>query len=347
MRLLPGGRFWVGSEPSEGYSDDESPRYLTELAPFCFDETEVTTAAYAACVAGGACRATEVKHILCNFGRKERSEHPMNCVSWDHAAEYCKSRNARLPREAELEYALRGGDRYQRYPWGDAEPDGHTCWKHPGTCRVKSFPAGAFGLFDVSGNVWEWSDDWYGQYPFPPATGFAKVYRGGSFSRRFEKWMHARLRDRGSPRKGGAHLGLRCALTPDDALCPFGAETPGRCRHGVLERTCSDGKAWNGVRCAKPDEPRCGPGRVERAGYGCVLESEAEPEPENPETLASVVKRERTPGDDPDCEKNSRDRPQAFRYVGGSHAARNLVSQRAGCKNRDVGVGWNSACCPL
>ena len=59
-----------------------------------------------------------------------------------------------------------------------------------------------------------------------------------------------------------------------------------------------------------------------------------------------LVTRSRTPALDEDCRKNSRDRPQAFRYVGGSHAARNRVSQRSGCKNRDVGVGWNSTCCP-
>ena len=45
----------------------------------------------------------------------------------------------------------RAGERYLKYPWGDAPPDGHTCWKHNGTCAVKSFPAGAFGLFDISG----------------------------------------------------------------------------------------------------------------------------------------------------------------------------------------------------
>ena len=346
MQPLPGGRFWVGSEPDEGFSDDESPRYLTELAPFCLDETEVTAEAYAACVANGTCPATEVKHVLCNFGRKERLQHPMNCLGWAQAETFCKAKGARLPHEAEVEYALRGGDRYQKYPWGDDEPDGHTCWKHPGTCAVKSFPAGAFGLFDVSGNVWEWTDDWYGPYPWPPESGFAKVYRGGSFSRRFEKWMHARLRDRGAPSEGGSHLGFRCALTPDTALCPFGVEAPGRCRHGVLERACSDDKTWNGARCAKADEPKCGAARVEKPGYGCVLEHEQEAVSSDPESEAPQVKRQRTFEYDADCQKNSRDRPQAFRYVGGSHAARNLVSRRAGCKNRDVGVGWNSTCCP-
>ena len=269
MSKVPGGKFWVGAEPSEGFADDESPRFLTELADLCMDETEVTAGAYAACVERGACRAPERHGLLCNFGRPERAEHPINCVTWPDADAYCSARGARLPTEVELEYVARAGSAYSKYPWGDDSPDGHACWKHAGTCAVKSFPVGAFGLYDVSGNVWEWGSDWYGPYPWPPENAYSRVYRGGSFSRRFEKWMHTGLRNRQAPNQAGAHLGFRCALTLGS--CPFGEERPGICRHGVLERTCPKGKTFNGVRCALPDEPRCGEGWVERAGYGCVL----------------------------------------------------------------------------
>jgi hypothetical protein len=344
MAKVPGGKFWIGSEPSEGFSDDESPRFLTELAEFCMDEAEVTASAYAACVERGACQAPERHGWLCNFGRPERAEHPINCVTWTDADAYCRARAARLPSEAELEYVARGGSAYSKYPWGDEPPDGRACWKHAGTCPVKSFPAGAFGLHDVSGNVWEWGADWYGPYPWPPESAYSRVYRGGSFSRRFEKWMHTRLRNRQLPTEAGAHLGFRCALTLGG--CPFGEERPGVCRHGVLERACPKGKAFNGARCALPDEPRCGAGRVERAGYGCVLGTPEDAVVEDVEASAKNVARTRSSEFDADCRENSRDRPNAFRYVGGSHAARNLVSRRSGCKNRDVGVGWNSACCP-
>jgi formylglycine-generating enzyme required for sulfatase activity len=346
MLPLPGGKFWVGSPSSEERADDESPRYLTELAPFCLDETEVTVAAYAACVAAGACPGRPASKILCNFGRDERAAHPMNCLDWTAADAYCRTRSARLPTEAEFEYAARGGSEYRRYPWGDASPDGRACWKHNGSCAVKSFAAAAFGLFDVSGNVWEWTDDWYGPYPFPPPSAPTKVYRGGSFSRRFEKWMHTRLRDRAKPSDSGAHLGFRCALTPDTGKCPFGVAGPGRCRHGVLDRECGEGRTFNGVRCARPGEPRCATGWLEKEGYGCVLEREIEPEVEDIEASVALVTRAPSPGFDADCQTHQPSRPHAFRFTGGSHAARNVVGKRAGCKNRDVGVGWNSACCP-
>jgi hypothetical protein len=344
MLKVPGGKFWMGSLPDEGFADDESPRFLTELPDFCLDETEVTAAAYGRCVERGTCTAPERQGLLCNFGRPERATHPINCVTWADADTYCKAAGAQLPSELELEYAARGGEQYLKYPWGDASPDGHACWKHAGTCPVKSFPAGVFGLSDVSGNVWEWGADWYGAYPWPPLLGYSRVYRGGSFSRRFEKWMHTRLRNRLAPQKSGAHLGFRCASTLGP--CPFGADPAGACRRGVLDRSCSSGKRFNGARCAAPDEPRCAEGWVEKDGYGCVPEVPEEANPEDVEASARAVRRLRSPEFDADCRHNSRDRPNAFRYVGGTHAARTLVNRRAGCKNRDVGVGWNSACCP-
>lgn len=346
MVLIPGGEFWVGSARSEGHSPDESPRYLTRLAPFCMDQTEVTAGAYDACVSDGRCTQPARPSKHCTSGRPDRADHPINCVTHGQAEAYCRARGARLPTEVEWEYAARGGDRYLRYPWGEGSPDGRACWKHHGTCKVKTYAAGAFGLFDLSGNVWEWTDTWYGPYPFPPEKGYAKVYRGGSFSRRFEKWMHVRLRNRAAPGDIGSHLGFRCALTPPGARCPFGTGPDGRCLHGVLDRDCPPGETWNGVRCAPEGAPRCRPGRVEKAGFGCVLEHEPELAKRDLEAEARLVTRARSPEHDADCRANQRDRPQAFRYSGGTHEARTLIVRRNGCKNRDVGVGWNSACCP-
>ena len=346
QQLIPGGKVWIGSEPKEHFSDDESPRFLTELAPYCLDETEVTVGAYRACVEKGACTKPHDKQFHCNFRYADREQHPINCVTWQQADQFCAALGERLPSETEWEYAARGGERYFEYSWGNQPPDGRTCWKQAHSCAVKSYPAGAFGLFDMTGNVWEWVSDYYGPYPWPPAAGFSRVYRGGSWSRRFEKWLHTRLRNREAASFSGSHLGLRCAVSPAGVTCPFGTDSAGRCQAGVLERACDAPKAWNGARCAKPGEPRCREGWVETPGHGCVLaEAEAAPGVDLEAEKAGVT-RVAAPEFEADCSRNFHGRPHAFRYSGGTHRGRNLVSRSAGCKNRDVGVGFNSTCCP-
>lgn len=132
--------------------------------------------------------------------------HPVVHVSHADALAYCQWAGRRLPTEAEYEYAARGGLEGQRYPWGDALcPDGvhqANIWQgifpldnlqedgHLFTCPVRSFPANGFGLFEMSGNVWEWCSDWFSpsyyqrsvrHNPAGPASGFARVTRGGSY----------------------------------------------------------------------------------------------------------------------------------------------------------------------
>ncbi len=343
MVLLPGGPFWVGAT-HESYDREENPRFLTRLAPYCLDVTEVTTKAYEACVDAGGCSDAHQTYKTCNFRREGRGDHPINCIDFDQAKTVCEHSGKRLPTEVEWEYAARGGDKQLKYPWGDADPDGRTCWKHHQTCPVGSFEAGAFGLHDVVGNVWEWTSDWFGRYPWPAAEGRHRVYRGGSWSRRFEKWLRPTLRNRFAPDKHGSHLGVRCALTPRGAECPYGSADDGTCRRGVDDAQCLDGELWNGVRCAKKDAARCPAGSHEEAGYGCVRERVSGSA--NTELDTASVTRSRSPEFDSDCVANAPGRPRAYRYEGGGHLARNAVGKRDGCKNRDVGVGWNSACCP-
>jgi formylglycine-generating enzyme required for sulfatase activity len=347
QRLIPGGKVWIGSEPKEHFSDDESPRFQTELAPYCLDETEVTTSAYRACMAKGACSKPNNKQFHCNDRYQvERSDHPINCVTWPQARDYCAAQGQRLPTEAEWEFAARGGDDQREYSWGSEFPDGRTCWKQAHSCAVKSYAPGAFGLYDMTGNVWEWVEDYYGPYPWPPASGFSRVYRGGSWSRRFEKWLHTRLRNRESEHFSGSHLGLRCASSPPGVTCPFGADAGGRCRAGVLDRACDAPKVWNGARCVKPGEPQCREGWTESPGHGCVLAEEEAPPEVDLEAEKAGVSRVPAPEFEADCQQNFHGRPHAYRYTGGTHRGRNLVSRSAGCKNRDVGVGFNSTCCP-
>ena len=343
MARIAAGDAWIGSVRGDG-SSDEWPRFRTRFPAFCLDRTEVTLGAYKACVAAGACSPSGAERVTCTASSRVRDDHPVNCVDYDQATRFCAFRGERLPTEAEWEYAASGGDA-RRYSWGDEPPDDRACWKTHGTCKVSSFAAGAFGLYDMTGNVWEWTSGWHGDYPWPPVTGTSKVYRGGSWSRRFEKWMDVRLRNRAAVGFKGSHLGFRCAKSLRNAECPFGSGSDGECLHGVLEVECRPGRVWNGIRSAPEGESGCAVDHEIVPGHGCVRTVAAPELPATTPDLAAVA-RVRTPAFDHDCATFQETRPFAYRFEGSTHDARNQVARGAGCKNRDVGVGWNSACCP-
>ena len=126
---------------------------------------------------------------------EQYSDHPVVCVSWDDAMAYCKWSGLLLPTEAQWEKAARGPMVY-KYPWGE-EWDGSKC-PHSGnrgseqTAPVYSYPLGVsgYGCYNMSGNVWEWCQDWYGsdyyrtgarENPAGPSEGSSRVPRGGSW----------------------------------------------------------------------------------------------------------------------------------------------------------------------
>lgn len=161
MRLVPGGEFTMGADA--GGQGDERPAHRVTLAPFWLDVTEVTHEAYAECVKAGACRPPDPK-ILARFGGVFVSpRRPVTGISWADARAYCTFRGGRLPREAELERAVRGDDG-RRFPWGN-EPPTHerTVFQTSKTDEVGAHPSGRgpYGHDDLAGNVWEWMEDLY------------------------------------------------------------------------------------------------------------------------------------------------------------------------------------------
>jgi len=174
-RIRPAGVFTMGCVPGDAACEpDESPAHAVTLGAFALDRTEVTEAAYAACVAAGACTspaATDRMGRPCPYDPPARAAYPVVCVTWAQAAACCAWAGKRLPSEAEWEKAARGpGERI--YPRGQTADCAHANYLGCGAALapVGSYPSGAspYGAVDLSGNVTEWVKDWYA--PRPSAT---------------------------------------------------------------------------------------------------------------------------------------------------------------------------------
>ena len=214
MASIPGGAFMMGSDSGES---DEKPTHRVELDGFCMDVTEVTVDAFAQCVSAGRC-STPGTSQYCNWGVSGRGSHPINCVDWNQATAYCQSAGKSLPTESQWEYAARGGSQGRLYSWGSEAPGSQACWnRSDSTCVVGSYAAGAFGLRDMTGNVWEWVQDWYGPYPQSasknhagPSSGTYRVLRGGSWGDNGPSYLRAADRSYNAPGYRDSPLGFRC-----------------------------------------------------------------------------------------------------------------------------------------
>lgn len=198
---INGGKFIMGNLTNNfGISFNElKPAHEVSIRTFAMAKTAVTVEQYAECVANGKCTEPGTG-TLCNWGKADRQFHPVNCVTWNQANQYARFKGARLPTEAEWEYAAASGGRAQSYPWGNEEPScdnavmfgrgGPGCGKNS-TMPVCSKPDGNTlqGLCDMSGNVGQWvQDNYHDSYNGAPNDGseFAgggpgRVVRGGSF----------------------------------------------------------------------------------------------------------------------------------------------------------------------
>ena len=251
--VIPAGRFEMGSNDK----DSEKPVHRVTIGrPFALARTEVTVGQYMKCVDAGGCRPPE----WLEPGSKDNihtgsqdyykklgtaltgTDQPIVGVSWENAGEYVKWLSARtgkayrLPSEAEWEYAARGGTK-THYWWGDdasheymnyGKDDccgglarGRDRWEY--TAPVGQFPANAFGLHDMHGNVWEWVQDrWHGSYieagrlddgnAWESGTAVWRVLRGGSWSHD-PQLAHSANRKSDAPAFRDYHYGFRPART--------------------------------------------------------------------------------------------------------------------------------------
>lgn len=190
---IPAGRFQMGCVPGDrNCGGNEHRRHEVEISqPFFLTATEVTIGQFDAYAAAAGVRTPRQPWW------NDSPRHPVVNVTWDEAAAVCRVMGGRLPTEAEWEYAARAGTEGSVFPWGStfdrrfvngvgrtraADP-----W--PYTAPAGSLPANGFGLREMSGNVWEWTSDWYAprfapaavRDPRGPETGTRRVIRGGSW----------------------------------------------------------------------------------------------------------------------------------------------------------------------
>jgi formylglycine-generating enzyme required for sulfatase activity len=226
MKIIPAGEFLMGSKPSEGRAD-EQPQRKVYLAAYAIDIHEVTNEQYL--------------HFIHSTGRKEPpnpygdrllSEEtdvaslPVVQVTWHDAVDYCRWAGKRLPTEAEWEKAARGGNG-ALFPWGSQSPRAKPInfkrnWKGTktlwsvGSHKETSSP---YGIHDMSGNVREWTQDWYApdyyayapnRNPQGPRIGILKVIKGGSWHS-FIGDIRPAARGKGGFALKTDGIGFRCA----------------------------------------------------------------------------------------------------------------------------------------
>ncbi|WP_420644131.1 SUMF1/EgtB/PvdO family nonheme iron enzyme [Candidatus Leptofilum sp.] len=256
MVLIPAGTFLMGAaEDDFSAGPDERPPHEVTLPQFYIDRYEVTVEQYAAflnrigayeraCNGVDCAWPQELAGYTSYLSRQDIGDgsvqffaatgfanYPINHVSWFGAQMYCESVGARLPTEAEWEYAARGTDG-RIYPWGNNMPDPtgdlavFQSDSYENMKPVDALPNGRspFGIYGMAGSMWEWTGDWYDETyyaesetndPTGPETGFARVIRGGAwpFNNQADR-IRSTNRNSLSPDFISSAVGFRCARLP-------------------------------------------------------------------------------------------------------------------------------------
>ena len=216
MVWVDGGTFRMGatSEQSSEISD-EKPVHSVTLSGYYIGKTEVTQALWQAVMGS-------------NPSYFEGDDLPVEQVSWDDCQEFIRKLNSltgqnfRLPTEAEWEFACRGGNNSRGYKYSGSNYIDNVAW-YDGNSGDKTHPVATkspneLGIYDMSGNVWEWCADWYGDYssgrqtnPKGPYDGSRRVCRGGCWSY-IARCCRSSFRGSSDPTRRYYYLGLRLAL---------------------------------------------------------------------------------------------------------------------------------------
>ena len=257
MVLIPAGRAKLGDNTSS--FEHEKPTRTVRLKAFYMDETPVSYEEFSAYVQDGG-----TKGAYWSYPSYNQPQQPVSGISWYHAIDFCNWRSKkeglqpayelttetdvweypvwklnpnasgyRLPTEAEFEYAARGGLVEKKYPWGDAFQDDYAnydtgkgvknsdWWR---LAKVNSGKKNNYGLYGMSGNVWQWCQDWYGNYteldtiqPIGPSQGRTKVLRGGGWGSISPDYLRVASRNYSAPSSYNFDIGFRCvrSITAD------------------------------------------------------------------------------------------------------------------------------------
>ena len=217
MIRVEGGTFMMGatSEQESDEYDDEKPVHQVTLSPYYIGETEVTQDLWETVMGS-------------NPSTFKGSNRPVEQVSWNDCQKFLQKlyqntgREFRLPTEAEWEFAARGGNKSKGYKYSGSNNIDDVAWYKDNsddqTHDVKTKHANELGLYDMSGNVMEWCQDWKGEYcsgiqqnPSGPSSGSYRVTRGGSLD--YSVWeCRVSARDIFMPNRGCYDLGLRLVL---------------------------------------------------------------------------------------------------------------------------------------
>lgn len=214
MVAVKGGTFTMGATSEQGSDadNDEKPAHEVTLSDYYIGQTEVTQALWEAVMGS-------------NPSDSKGGNLPVERVSWYDCQEFIQNLNQltgkqfRLPTEAEWEYAARGGRKSRGYKYAGGNNIGSVAW-YDGNSGNETHPVGTkqaneLGIYDMSGNVWEWCSDWYGDYtsssqsdPQGPSSGFSCVDRGGSYYN-FARYCRVSNRSYGTLDYRCGYLGLR------------------------------------------------------------------------------------------------------------------------------------------